>query len=168
MASDTNELRERITEYGNFISRTLQPQLQTAVDAREETEAEISEYARLQTKLRQLHSEQQSIAIGSGGKKVAVAPINTIVDIAHGAVYCNATIPNPRTIYIDVGFGFHIEMTLPEAIAFIDKRIKYLDRDVLKHRSDVAATVAKDVENALELLEEFGEELAELESRRRC
>jgi len=164
MAADNSELRGRITEYGNFISRTLQPQLQTAVDAREETEAEISEYARLQTKLRRILSEQESITVGSGDRRSAAAPINTIVDIAHGAVYCNATIPNPRTIYVDVGFGFHIEMTLPEAMAFIDKRINYLDTEVLKHRSNVAATVAKDVENALEMLEEFGEELAELES----
>jgi len=42
--NNNNELQVKITEYSNFISQTLQPQLQSAVDAREETEAEISEY----------------------------------------------------------------------------------------------------------------------------
>ena len=155
--SSTNELRGKITEYGNFISRTLQPQLQTAVDAREETEAEISEYAQLQNKLRQL--DESKITDSSSDASI----INAMVDIAHATVYCNATISNPRIVYVNVGFGFHIEMTLPEAIAFIDKRIDYLEKDVLKPRCDVAGTVAKDVENALELLEELGEDLAELE-----
>eukprot|EP00580_Thalassiosira_gravida_P009249 CAMPEP_0201639458 /NCGR_PEP_ID=MMETSP0493-20130528/19425_1 /ASSEMBLY_ACC=CAM_ASM_000838 /TAXON_ID=420259 /ORGANISM="Thalassiosira gravida, Strain GMp14c1" /LENGTH=46 /DNA_ID= /DNA_START= /DNA_END= /DNA_ORIENTATION= len=46
-------------------------------------------------------------------------------------------------------------MTLPEAVSFVDRRMEYLGRDVLKHRSEVAMAVAKDVENALELLEEL-------------
>lgn len=160
-----NAVKGKITEYGNFIAQTLQPRLQTAVDAREETEAEISEYVQLQNKLRQLQLEQQQ-QIDSPNKpnssSSTEASINTIVDIAHGTVYCNATIPNPRTIYINIGFGFHVEMSLPEAILFIDKRVDYLGNSVLKHRCEVAATVAKDVENALELLEELGEDLAEL------
>ena len=52
--TNNNELQTRITEYGNFITQTLQPQLQRAVNAREETEAEISEYRQLQTKLQQM------------------------------------------------------------------------------------------------------------------
>lgn len=151
-----NELQGKIAEYGNFISRTLQPQLRIAVEAREETETEISEYARLQGKLRKV---EKSITNSSKSD----AATNTLVQVAHAAVYCNAVIPNPRTIYVDVGFGFHVEMTLPEAILFIDRRLNYLREDVLKHRSEVATAVAKDVENALELLEELEEELEEVE-----
>mmetsp|Transcript_24206 Transcript_24206/g.52206 ORF Transcript_24206/g.52206 Transcript_24206/m.52206 type:complete len:161 (-) Transcript_24206:559-1041(-) len=153
MAS-TNALRGKITEYGNFISQTLQPQLQTAVDAREETEAEISEYVQLQNKLQQIEKTNNSRSDAS---------INTIADISHGTIYCNATIPNPRIIYVNIGFGFHVEMTLPEAISFIDKRVDHLENNVLKPRLKVAATVAKDVENALEVLEEFGEKLMEMD-----
>mmetsp|Transcript_20269 Transcript_20269/g.43433 ORF Transcript_20269/g.43433 Transcript_20269/m.43433 type:complete len:165 (+) Transcript_20269:45-539(+) len=157
MATATDELRVRIAEYGNFISRTLQPQLQAAVEAREETEAEISEYAQLQGKLHQIQARINDSA------KPSDASMDTIVDVAHAAVYCNATIPNPRTVYVNVGFGFHVEMTLPEAISFAGKRIDYLGKEVLTHRSEAAMTIAKDVEVALELLEELGEELTELE-----
>ena len=141
----------KISEYSNFIKQTLQPQLQAAVEARLATKTEISEYVELKNKLLQIVAAHD------------VGPINTIVDIAHQAVYCKATIPNPRTIYINVGFGFHIEMKIPEAIEFIDKRVDYLEKEVLKYRSEVADTVAQDVENALELLEQLGEELAEIE-----
>lgn len=161
MATTKNELRGKITEYGNFIAKTLQPQLQTAVDAREETEAEISEYAQLQNKVRRLEKSIDANQKSDSND----ASINTLVDIAHATVYCNATISNPRTIYVGIGFGFHVEMTLPEATAFIDKRINYLEVDVLKHRCEAAARVAKDVENALELLEEMGEALGEMEGK---
>lgn len=158
-AAATKELRDKISEYGAFISRVLQPQLQSAVDARDEAEAEIAEYATLQGKLRELEG---SIA---SNKKLGDEPLQAIVDVAHGAVYCDVEIPNPRTIYVNVGFGFHVEMTLSEAIAFIDKRIDYLEKNVLEHRAEAAARVAKDVEDALELLRELGEELGELEGK---
>ena len=155
MAAPTStELRAKVAEYGGFISKTLRPQLEAAVDAREETVAEISEYNLLRNKLRSL----QAIIASDPN-----ASVNALVDVAHGALYCNAEIPNPRTVYVDVGFGFHVEMTLPEATAFVDKRVKYLEEQVLRHRAGVAERVAKDVEGAMELLEELGEELAEME-----
>lgn len=162
MSAADNELRGKITEYGAFISRTLQPQLQTAVDAREETEAEISEYIQLQNKLRDVEKSITSHddPDATPSNKLDVTSIDTVVDIAHATVFCKAIIPNPRIVYVNIGFGFHVEMTLQEAIAFIDKRVRYLEEDVLKHRCEVAATVAQDVEKALELLEEMGEALS--------
>ena len=71
--NNNNELQVKITEYSNFISQTLQPQLQSAVDAREETEAEISEYVQLKAKLQQIQSD-------------APKSIDTIVDISHSTI----------------------------------------------------------------------------------
>ena len=141
-----NELQTKITEYSNFISQTLQPQLQSAVDKREETEAEISEYLQLQTKLQQIQGD-------------APKSIDTIIDISHSTVYCKAHISNPKIIYVNVGFGVHVEMTIEEGIQFISKRVEYLETHPLKHRVEVAGRIAKDVEGAIELLEELGDEL---------
>jgi prefoldin subunit 5 len=163
MSTTTNDLRGQITEYSNFINRTLRPQLQKAVDEREETEAEISEFLQLQTKLKLLVERDTRMKMESTNNKNTLFPIDTIVDICHGAVYCNATIPNPRTIYIDVGLGFHVEMTLNEAIIYINKRVDHIEKNVLQHRVKVATTVAKDVENAIKLMEELGVELADME-----
>ena len=139
-------LPTKISEYSNFISQTLQPQLQFAVDAREETEVEISEYVKLKSKLQQIQSD-------------APKSIDTIVDISHSTIYCKAHISNPKIIYLNIGFGFHVEMTLEEGIQFITKRVEYLETCVLKHRVEVAGRIAKDVENAIELLQELGDEL---------
>ncbi|KAL7442777.1 hypothetical protein ACHAXM_008406 [Skeletonema potamos] len=140
----SDPLQGKVAEYSSFITNTLQPKLQLAVKDREETEAEICEYAQLRNKL-------QWIETGADG------PINTLVDISHQTIYCNATISNPRTVYVHIGFGFHVEFTIQEAISFIDKRILYLQNNVLKHRVEVAMGIADDVEKALELLEEFKE-----------
>ena len=91
--------------------------------------------------------------------KKKCSPLHAVVDISHGAIFCNATIPNPRTVYVHIGLGFHAEFTLQEAISFIDRRLEYLEKEVLKHRSAVAEVIAKDVEKALELLEELEEAL---------
>lgn len=145
-ASTKNELQQQITEYSNFITKTLQPQLQSAVDAREETDSEIAEYRLLQSKLQQIQINTDAMKGSS---------INTIVDLAHQTIYCKANIPNPRIIYINIGF-FHVEMTIPEAITFINKRVQYLEQCVLKHRVENAVMIAKDVEKSLELLDELG------------
>lgn len=149
-AKTDSDLQNRVNEYSSFITKTLQPQLEQAVTAREETEAEICEYAKLRNQL-QMMLDNTSSEEASG----ALKPINTIVDISHQRLFCNAQISNPRTVYVDVGFGFHVEFTTKEAIAFIDKRILYLQNHVLKHRSAVAMSIAEDVEKALELLQEL-------------
>ena len=52
-----------------------------------------------------------------------------------------------------------VEFALSEAIIFIDTCVKYLEDEVLRHRASVAEGIARDVENALELLEELGTEM---------
>ena len=160
-----DDLKCKIAEYGNFISQTLEPQLRNAVMEREKTEAEINDYIQLQNGLRRLLLEQQQQQLGSSSREEihqSTKQLNGLVDIAHSTIYCNVSIPNPNIIYVDVGFGFHIEMTISEAISFIDKRVHFLEKTVLKHRLDVAKRVAKDVEDALELLEELGGEKLEV------
>lgn len=166
--NNNDDLKCKIAEYGNFISQTLEPQLRNAVMEREKTEDEINDYIQLQNGLRQLLLEQQQQRHHQPGSSSleenhqSTKQLNGLVDIAHSTIYCNVSIPNPNIIYVDVGFGFHIEMTISEAISFIDKRVHFLEKTVLKHRLDVAKRVAKDVEDALELLEELGGENLEV------
>ncbi len=147
----SDPLQQKVAEYSSFITNTLQPKLQLAVNEREETEAEICEYAQLRNKLQMIEAESDASASASA------TPINTLVDIAHQSIFCNATISNPRTVYVHTGFGFHVEFTIQEAVEFIEKRILFLQNYVLKHRVEVAMGIAEDVEKALEILEEFKE-----------
>jgi prefoldin subunit 5 len=168
----TDELKCKIAEYGSFISQKLEPQLRNAVMEREKTEAEINDYIQLQSRLRQLLHEQQqqqeeeegSSSLNEINKrtKQLTKQLDGLVDIAHSTIFCNVSIPNPNILYVNVGFEFHIEMTITEAITFIDKRVDFLEKLVLKHRVEVAMKIAKDVEDALELLEELGGEKLEV------
>ena len=142
----SDPLQQKVAEYSSFITNTLQPKLQLAVNEREETEAEICEYAQLRNKLQMINAESD----GS-------TPVNTLVDIAHQSIFCNAKISNKRTVYVHTGFGFHVEFTIHEAVEFIEKRKLFLQNYVLKHRVEVAMGIAEDVEKALEILEEFKE-----------
>lgn len=150
--STSDELQTKITEYANFISQTLQPQLQSAVDAKEAIEKDISEYVQLRNRLQRLENQMDNIK---------TKPIEALVDLVHGAIYSKAIISNPRSLYVDVGLGFMVEFTLSEALIFIDKRVKYLEEEVLNHRARVAEKIVSDVENALELLEELGADIPE-------
>ena len=150
--STSDELQTKITEYANFISQTLQPQLQSAVDAKEAIEKDISEYVQLRNRLQRLENQMDNIK---------TKPIEALVDLVHGAIYSKAIISNPRSLYVDVGLGFMVEFTLSEALIFIDKRVKYLEEEVLNHRARVAEKIVSDVENALELLEELGANIPE-------
>jgi len=44
--------------------------------------------------------------------------------------YVQAKVPDTSRIYVNVGLGFHVEFSLPEAIAFIDKREEYLNKTI--------------------------------------
>ncbi|EJK52380.1 hypothetical protein THAOC_28349, partial [Thalassiosira oceanica] len=55
--SNDIDLKQKVAEYGAFITKTLQPQLQQAVEAREEVERDISEYHALQASLGQIQDE---------------------------------------------------------------------------------------------------------------
>ena len=153
--STNSDLQDKIKEYADFITKTLQPQLQSAVEAKEATEKDVSEYIQLRNRLQNLENTLDSDAAAGQKSK----PIEALVDVAHETVYCRAIISNPKTVYVDVGLGFMVEFTLSEALSFIDKRVKYLEEEVLSHRAGVAEGIAKDVENAVELLEELGAEI---------
>jgi prefoldin subunit 5 len=43
-----------------------------------------------------------------------------------------------KFVYINVGFGFHVQMTLKEALEFIEKKTKQLQTRAEKHTQEVA------------------------------
>ena len=42
--------------------------------------------------------------------------------------YAKAVVKNPQKVFVDVGLGFFVELTHDEAIAFIEKKTKLLDK----------------------------------------
>jgi hypothetical protein len=182
-AIGVNDLKKQLSEYGEYVNRTLRPKLKEAIDLREEAECEISEYVKLGEIVTRLLDERDATATNTSTatttteegdidatnannahprKRRDDAPLRGVVDVCHGAIYCDVVIPNTRVLYVNVGLGFHVEMTLREASSFVEKRARYLEQFVLKHRIDVERTITKDVRDAIVLMEELSGELMDM------
>ncbi|CAO3635054.1 unnamed protein product [Cunninghamella blakesleeana] len=50
--------------------------------------------------------------------------------------YAQAIVPDTSFIYVNVGFGFHVQFTLEEAISFIKKKEEKLQRSADKYSEE--------------------------------
>lgn len=79
-------------------------------------------------------------------KKEEEKELKSLVNVG-SEVYMQARCPEKKYIYVNVGLGFHVQFTLDEALAFIEKKTKKLQaccvvlwfhsRDVLLKNADV-------------------------------
>ena len=149
-----SELREKLKEYSKFIDSTLHPQLKSTVSARDETEADIREYQELHDKLTVIKRENQK-------------PLEALVNLGNELCYCGAEVEDPSTVFIDVGLGFFVELTVDEAMSVILKRITFLETKKLPKRIDDARKVAADMESSIIILESLARDLQEMEDAAR-
>jgi prefoldin subunit 5 len=56
------------------------------------------------------------------------------VDLGHNKVFCRASADDISTVFVNVGMGFHAELLIPEALVFVEKRIRFLQDQVLSRR----------------------------------
>ncbi|KAG2218994.1 hypothetical protein INT45_007656 [Circinella minor] len=61
--------------------------------------------------------------------------LKTMVDLGT-QFYVQAHIPDTKYIYVNVGFGFHVQFTLDEAKEFIDKKEQQLQSTADKYSRD--------------------------------
>lgn len=167
------QLRSKLNEYIHFIDNVLQPELQKAVSKREEIESEIKEYnelkinilAFIRKKKRKRENEKKRENGASDDDTCSIAKISNgeqmaLVDLGCELAYCQAKVDNPNVIFVDTGLkGMHVEFTLEEAVTFIDKRMAFLETNVLPKRVEKGKTVAGHLEDSLSLLESLGEEM---------
>lgn len=149
-----SELREKLKEYSTFLDGTLYPELQKAVAAREETESEIKEYQELHTKLGILQSRNNKDS-----------PLESLVNLGHELVYCKAEVEDPSTLFVAVGKGFFVQLTIEEALPVIQKRINLLQNEVLPKRLQDAAKVASHYESSLVIVQALTQHLQELQGQ---
>ncbi|KAJ1966124.1 hypothetical protein GGI12_000273 [Dipsacomyces acuminosporus] len=123
------ELREPIKKYEDFINNRLQPDLQNTLALRDAVYNQISEYLKLKTHI-------QSI------KDHGLEELETKVDLGSN-FYVKAFVPDTEYMFVSIGFGFHLQMTLDEADAFIDDKVKHLERLADKHTQEANEIRAK-------------------------
>jgi len=137
----SEDITQKIEEYSLFVTQKLRPGLDRAEKSRHETRREIKEYNDL---LEQL----------TGFKNESVKEINTLVDIGHGTLFCDA-LGDLDSIYVHVGMGFHVEMKIFEAILFVKERLSYLETSVLKRKEAQVREITDHIATASAILDEL-------------
>ncbi|KAF7244038.1 Protein UXT, partial [Varanus komodoensis] len=106
------QVQKKVLQYEAFISDVLQRDLRKVLEQRDEIYEKIAQYLQLKNIIERLQE--------TGGQKLM-----TRVDLGCN-FFVNAEVPDTSTIFVAVGYGFFVELTFPEALAFIEKKNKLL------------------------------------------
>ncbi|KAI8645810.1 hypothetical protein BD408DRAFT_381472 [Parasitella parasitica] len=101
-----------IKKYDEFISMKLKPSLKKELDERDLIFNNISEYQKLNMQIETIQDNKLN-------------ELKTMVDLG-SQFFVQAHVPDTKYIYINVGFGFHVQFTLDEAKKFIEKKVAHL------------------------------------------
>jgi prefoldin subunit 5 len=142
------DMKEKMAEYSKFLRNVLRPDYQRASREEAKTREEISEYKDLLHRLS---------ALEDGMAK------HDMVDLGFEKVFCKAAVDNSSNVFVNVGMGFHVELTSNEARIAVEKRIRFLHDDLLKKQSEKSTIILSHIRSSETLLDQLGRELVRLQ-----
>ena len=122
-----SKIEEKVARYEAFLNDTLRSDLKKNLELRDKIYQEQAEYLALRNSINAI--KLASLQPGE--------PLKTKVDLGCN-FYCQARIPEPSKICVSVGMGFFVEMTLDEALKFLDKKDAELCKDADKLTEECA------------------------------
>ncbi|CAO3664096.1 unnamed protein product [Umbelopsis ramanniana] len=122
--SDSTSLASILNKYDQFVNEKLKPNLKATLDARDSLYDLTSEYLKLKLQIETIQNND-------------LMEMKTMVDLGSN-FYVQAKIPDTKFVYINVGFGFHVQMTLKEALEFIEKKTQQLQNRADKYTEEAA------------------------------
>ena len=125
------ESQQKVARFQSFATTKLKPDLQHTLDTRDTLYTTIAHYTQLRTNLTHLLT-------------TATTHFTARVDVGCD-FYCRAVVPSTELVAVDVGLGFHVELTLAEAVAVCDEREQWLlaRAEVLTERASVISAHIK-------------------------
>lgn len=123
------DISAKVLAYEQFVNDKLKEDLRKLLDQRDAIYGQISEYLQLKTAVEQIKSAG------------ITEDLKTKVDLGCN-FYVQANVPDATRIFVFVGFGFFLELTLDEALKFIDKRVKFLTENTDRLTSDIVKVKA--------------------------
>ncbi|KAG5460237.1 MAG: Prefoldin subunit-domain-containing protein [Olpidium bornovanus] len=139
MRGAEGDIAAKVKKYEEFLNTRLKVDLKETLDARDKVFDATSDM-KLADKIRLI-------------KQHNLKEMKTMVDVGSN-FYVQAKIPDTRYIYVDVGYGFHVQLTLDEALAFIEKKEKHLEKRAEKFTKE-AAKIRAHIGVVLEALAEI-------------
>eukprot|EP00762_Andalucia_godoyi_P005683 ANDGO_06443.mRNA.1 Protein UXT homolog len=136
--------------YRAHLTTELLPELERLIRMRDKLYEDLSPYLDLRTQLR-VHTE--SADPGRSGEEQPM-----LIDIG-SRVFVEARVSSglDAGLFVHVGFGFHVQMSVDEALAFIVKK----EEDSMRRAETVAARIAS-VRAQCRLVEDALRDAAEL------
>ncbi|OZJ05029.1 hypothetical protein BZG36_02146 [Bifiguratus adelaidae] len=129
---------DKLARYESFVNEKLKVDLQQVLDRRDAIYDEISEYAKLRESMKTIQGQEC---------------ITSMVDLGSN-FYAQAKIPDTQYIYVSIGYGFHAQMTIPEANAFIDRKQEHLQKKADKLTQE-SAKIKAHIKIVLEAMSEI-------------
>ncbi|CEP14992.1 hypothetical protein [Parasitella parasitica] len=118
----------------------LKPSLKKELDERDLIFNNIAEYQKLNTQIETIQDNKLN-------------ELKTMVDLG-SQFFVQAHVPDTKYIYVNVGFGFHVQFTLDEAKNFIQKKVIHLQGMADKHTAE-ADKIRAHIKMALEAISEI-------------
>lgn len=151
MSAASEDIPDKVLEYEKFINEVLRKDLEKVLETRDLIFSQVAEYLQLRTtieKIQETGYEHEEL--------------KTKVDLGCN-FYAQANVPDPSRIFVQVGFGFFVELTLSEALAFIEKKTKHLTQysEKLTHDSAKIKAHIKLVYEGLREIQHLNKELPE-------
>ncbi|KAE8581991.1 hypothetical protein XENTR_v10019897 [Xenopus tropicalis] len=135
-------LGHKVQRYEAFVWETLRGDLRKVLESRDAVYEKISQYLQLKNVIERL-------------QELPPETLQTQVDLGCN-FFVNAEVPDCSRIFVALGFGFYLDLTLPEALKFIEKKNKMLT-EVSDSLSRDAASIKAHIRLVLEGLRELQE-----------
>ena len=94
LKSNEQQKSDKVLQYEEFLTKKLRPDLESALEERDKIYAEIAEFLAL----------KNSIVAIKASNLLPGEPLKTKVDLGSN-FYCQAIVPNPNRIFVEVGLG---------------------------------------------------------------
>lgn len=105
---------EKIEKYEHLLNNVLRENLRIVLEERDKVYEDIAAHSQLKQMI--------TCIIESPDQE----GLRTKVDLGSN-FYVQAHVPDTSRIYVNVGLGFFLELTLQEALGFIDKKLELLN-----------------------------------------
>ena len=138
----SDSLSQKVVKYEQFLNERLRSDLKVVLRKRDAILEDLSEYSQLKNTIELLQTQ-----------KSQNTPLKSMIDLGCN-FYSSAKIPDCSKIFVCVGLGFVLEMTLDEALVFIDKKTSKLSKKV-EILSEQASEISARIKVVLEGLNEL-------------
>lgn len=129
MAASSAATSAKIAQYEDLLNEKLRGELQALMDERDALHEKAAQFVQLRTNTQQLIDDKQTV-------------LKTQVDLGCH-FYMQAKVPDTSSIFVNIGLGFHAEMTLEEAVALCTQREAHYKTAAFTLTERIARTKAR-------------------------